>query len=76
MYVGGRGGARGNVNGPRLLHDYNAARPFESVPLSESALSGGTAPVWPWRGARCLAFGAGAGRVESVWLPGFCVVGR
>eukprot|EP00962_Isochrysis_galbana_P047420 scaffold19380_cov107-Isochrysis_galbana.AAC.12 len=23
--------------------------------VSESALSGGTAPVWPWRGARCLA---------------------
>eukprot|EP00962_Isochrysis_galbana_P047282 scaffold19251_cov101-Isochrysis_galbana.AAC.1 len=23
--------------------------------LSESALSGGTAPVWPWRGAQCLA---------------------
>eukprot|EP00962_Isochrysis_galbana_P018245 scaffold5260_cov141-Isochrysis_galbana.AAC.2 len=44
--------------------------------VSESALSGGTSPVWPWpwTGARCLApFVPGAG---SVWLPGLCVVDR
>eukprot|EP00962_Isochrysis_galbana_P051093 scaffold22435_cov120-Isochrysis_galbana.AAC.1 len=37
----------------KLVHD----RPR----VSESALSEGTAPVWPWRGAWCLAsVGSGA----------------
>eukprot|EP00962_Isochrysis_galbana_P056818 scaffold28954_cov144-Isochrysis_galbana.AAC.1 len=31
------------------------SRHMTAATLSESALSGGTALVWPWRGARCLA---------------------
>eukprot|EP00962_Isochrysis_galbana_P027046 scaffold8459_cov121-Isochrysis_galbana.AAC.7 len=51
-------------------------RRSETGAVSESALSGGTALVWPWRGARCLAsVGSGAsGSRASVSSVGGSVV--
>eukprot|EP00962_Isochrysis_galbana_P053212 scaffold24664_cov135-Isochrysis_galbana.AAC.1 len=41
------------VEGQPLVHFEVSFR--QANKLSESALSEGTPPVWPWTGARCLA---------------------